>query len=492
LALRPDSAEAWLGRGNILWGAGDHAGALAAYDRALQVTPQLPGLEGIRLQAKMRICDWSSFEADRSRVASAAPQGRLMSPFDALTICASPEQQYLCARSFGERNWPRSSEASRRRAPRHHDRIRIAYMSADFRQHPMSYLMADIFERHDRTRFEVTAISIGRDDASPMRGRLRAAFERFIEARAMTDQEIAALIEDAEIDILVDLMGFTAGARMGVVARRPAPLQVNYLGFAGTIGMSEVDYIIADRIVVPDAQRQFFSEKIAYLPLTYYPNGHDRLSDRTIARSDVGLPADAFVFCCFNNSHKILPDVFDIWMRILRQVEGSVLWLLQDTDIASANLRKEAAARGVATDRLIFARRAPRAEHLARHRCADLFLDTLPYNAHTTASDALWEGLPVLTRPGQTFAGRVAASLLTALELPELIVETSADYEGLAMELARSPDKLGRLREKLKHNRMTTRAFDTELFTRHLEAAFTGMVERHRAGLPPEDFFVQA
>jgi predicted O-linked N-acetylglucosamine transferase (SPINDLY family) len=363
-------------------------------------------------------------------------------------------------------------------------------MSADFRQHPMSYLMAEIFERHDRSRFEVTAISIGPDDGSPMRRRLETAFAHFIDARTFTDERIAGLIEQSGIDILVDLMGFTKGSRTAIVARRPAPVQVNYLGFPGTMGTPHIDYVIADRVVIPDAQRALFSEKVAYLPFSYYPNGREPHGDKAVARADVGLPDGAFVFCCFNNSFKILPDVFDAWMRILSEVEGSVLWLLEDNEMASANLRKEAAVRGVAAERLIFAKRVPPADHLARHRCADLFIDTLPYNAHTTALDALWQGLPVVTRAGETFAGRVAASLLTALDLPELIVETAEDYERLAVELARQPERLAAFKQKLDSNRSTTPMFDTELFTRQLENAYTMMVERHRAGLAPDDIVV--
>jgi protein O-GlcNAc transferase len=492
IALRSDLAEAWLGRGNVLREMRRFLEALAAYDKALQLKPQLPGAEGARLKAKMQVCDWKNFDAERARLIASLRQGRIVQPFDVLSISASASDQYECARSFSERNWPRPGREEAHRQRPAHDRIRLAYMSADFRQHPMSFLMAEIFERHDRSRFDVTAISIGPDDGSVMRGRLQAAFEHFIDAKSLTDEQIANLLEESEIDILVDLMGYTKGARTGIVARRAAPIQVSYLGFPGTMGTRHIDYVIADRIVIPDAQRAFFAEKIAYLPFSYYPNGREPHGDKAIARANVGLPDDAFVFCCFNNSFKILPDVFDAWMRILVQVEGSVLWLLEDDEMASANLRKEAAARGVAAERLVFAKRATHAEHLARHRCADLFIDTLPYNAHTTATDALWEGVPVLTCAGETFAGRVAASVLTALDLPELIVETAEDYERLAVELARHPETLAALKQKLRDNRLTKPMFDTKLFTTHMEAAYVLMVERHRAGLAPDDIVVPA
>src|SRR6266566_4352719 len=490
IALRPDLAEAWLGRGNVLREMRRFAETLAAYDKALQLKPQLPGVEGARLKAKMQVCDWRNFETERAQLVAALRQGRIVQPFDFLSVSPSTSDRYACAKLFSERNWPRPGrEAGQGKRPAH-DRIRLAYMSADFRQHPMSFLMTEIFERHDRSRFDVTAISIGPDDGSAMRRRLQGAFEHFVDARAMTDAQIAKLLVDCEIDILVDLMSYTKGARTGVVARRPAPIQVNYLGFAGTMGTRHIDYVIADRVVIPDDKRAFFAEKIAYLPFTYYPNGREPHDDRGVARADVGLPDDMFVFCCFNNSFKILPDVFDAWMRILGQVEGSVLWLLEDNEMASANLRKEATARGVVAERLVFAKRATHAEHLARHRCADLFVDTLPYNAHTTALDALWEGVPVVTRIGETFAGRVAASLLTALDLPELIVETAEDYESLAVALARHPEKLASLKQKLRDNRLKTPLFDTGQFTRHLEAAYAMMAERHHAGLAPDDIIV--
>ena len=492
VALRPDLAEAWLGRGHVLREMRRFVEALAAYDTAMQLKPQLPGVRGARLKAKMQVCDWRHFDAERAQLVTSLKRGQIVQPFDLLSISESAGDQYACAKLFSDRTWPRAGGEVRTRERPAHDLIRLAYMSADFRQHPMSFLMAEIFERHDRSRFDVTAISVGADDGSPTRRRLEQAFAHFVDARTLTDAQIANLLEERGTDILVDLMGYTKGARTGVVARRPAPIQVNYLGFPGTMGSPHIDYIIADRTVIPNGQREHFAEKVACLPFTYYPNGREPRSDRIVARADAGLPSDAFVFCCFNNSFKILPDVFEGWMRILRSVEGSVLWLLEDNELASANLRKEAAACGVAPERLIFARRAPYADHLARQQCADLFIDTLPYNAHTTALDALWEGVPVVTRIGETFAGRVAASLLTALDLPELIVETRDDYERLAIELARSPESLAGIRRRLDANRLATPTFDASSFTKYPEAAFATMLERHQAGLAPDHFVVPA
>jgi len=481
IELRPDLAGAWLGRGNVLRGMRKHVEAQAAYDEALRLDPNLAAAESVRLQAKMAICNWDNFEADRARLSGLIRQGHILRPFDLLSISPDPEDQYRCATLFSEANWPTQTKAVRRARPAQR-RIRLAYMSADFRQHPVAYLMADIFEHHDRASFEISAISIGPDDASPTRRRLQDAFDRF--------DEIIRHIDEAGIDILVDLMGFTKGARSSVIARRPAPIQVNYLGYPGTMGMAQIDYIIADHVVIPHHTRACFSEKIAYLPFTYNPNGRVRRTGAVPARAEVGLPNEAVVLCCFNNCYKILPDIFGAWMRILAAVDGSVLWLLEDDEVTSNNLRKEAAARGVAPQRLIFAPRVPHGSHLARLRCADLFLDTLPYNAHTTASDALWEDLPVVTLAGQTFAARVAASLLTALDLPELIAETMADYERVATELARHPERLAALKQKLERHRLAAPAFDPARFTRQLEAAYRMMYERHQAGLETDDFDV--
>ncbi|HEX7791942.1 MAG TPA: hypothetical protein VF467_15615, partial [Afipia sp.] len=303
--------------------------------------------------------------------------------------------------------------------------------------------------------------------------------------------DIARLLRELEIDIAVDLNGYTEGMRPGVLAHRPAPVQVNYLGFPGTLGAAYMDYIVADATVIPDRQRPFFTEKVVHLPDSYQANDRLRpISDRTFARDELGLPPDGFVFCCFNNNYKITPQTFDGWMRILVHVPGSVLWLIEDNATASANLRKEAAARGVDPQRLVFAARMVPEEHLARHRCADLFLDNMPYNAHTTASDALWAGLPLLTCAGETFAGRVAASLLRAMGLPELVTSSQDDYERLAVELATKPDRLKALRQKLADNRLTAPLFDTVRFTRHLEQAYGAMHTRRKAGQKPEHIVI--
>jgi predicted O-linked N-acetylglucosamine transferase (SPINDLY family) len=359
----------------------------------------------------------------------------------------------------------------------------VAYLSADFHDHATAYLMAEFFERHDSTRFETIAISFGPDRQDGMRQRLRQAFGQFIDVRGHSDAEVAQLLRSLEVDIAVDLKGYTQDCRTGILARRCAPVQVNYLGFPGTMGAPYIDYIVGDATVTPPGCERFYTEHIVRLPHSYQVNDRQRaIAAQTPTRQQQGLPDEGFVFACFNNNYKITPEVFGIWMRLLAQVQGSVLWLLADNDAAPAHLRSEAAARGIDSRRLVFAPRAPLPEHLARHRLADLFLDTLPYNAHTTASDALWAGLPVLTCLGASFAGRVAASLLRAAGLPELVATSLADYEALAFALATTPGRLAALRARLERSRLECPLFDTAAFVRSMERAYEEMVRRARAG----------
>jgi predicted O-linked N-acetylglucosamine transferase (SPINDLY family) len=349
--------------------------------------------------------------------------------------------------------------------------------------------MAELFERHDRSRFEITGISYGPDDASPMRARLTSAFDRFADVSDKGDRAVAELIRDSGIDIAVDLKGYTAGNRAGIFAFRGAPLQVAYLGFPATMGAPFIDYVIADRHIVPPELETAYSEKIVRLPDSYQVNDRKRrIADDTPSRADTGLPAQGFVFCSFNNSYKIRPAAFDVWMKLLRAVEGSVLWLLDDNAPAVARLKAAAEVRGVASSRLVFAPRMPLDRHLARHRLADLFLDTFPVNAHTTASDALWTGLPLVTLQGETFTSRVAASVLAAVGLPELVTRSWADYEALALKLAREPQTLTKLKAHLDSVRLTAPLFDTDRFRRNIENAYVTMYERSQKGEPPATF----
>lgn len=373
--------------------------------------------------------------------------------------------------------------------------MRIAYLSADFHQHATAELIAGLIERHDRKKFEVMAISFSRDDGSAMRQRLMAAFDRFDDVRAMGDGDVARLLREREVDIAIDLKGHTEGARPAILAHRPCPVQVSYLGYPGTMSAPWLDYIIGDATVLPFAHQPFYSEKIVHLPHCYQVNDATRAvaetAETAVTRVAAGLPESSFVFCCFNAAWKIAPSVFDVWMRLLVAVPGSVLWLLEDNASAPANLRAAALARGVDPARLVFAPATVPGRHLARHRLADLFLDTLPYNAHTTASDALWTGLPVLTCLGALFDGRVAASLLRAVGLPELIAQTMEEYEALALALARDPTRLESLRARLLANRLLYPLYDTERFRRALEAVYVRMTEIARGGGAPESFAVR-
>jgi predicted O-linked N-acetylglucosamine transferase (SPINDLY family) len=490
--LRPNEAALHRNCGHLLAHLRRHDEAFAAYDRAFRLAPELVGIEGHRLYSKMHLCDWRDWDADCAHLVESVRAGKpATQPFIFLAVPSSAADQLQCADAWTAQHF--KAEPPRWRGETYqHERIRIAYLTADFRMHAASVLMAGMFENHDRSRFEISAVSLGVDDGSPMRKRLTAAFEHFIDAHQLGDDAVADLLRAREIDIAIDLMGYTTNSRTGIFARRPAPVQAHYMGFPGTTGTPFLDYVIADRIVIPDAARAAYSEKVVTLPNSYYVNDSGRpISERAFSRAELGLPERGFVFCCFNGSHKIAPDTFGSWMRILKAVNGSVLWLLADHPPTIDNLVREAAARGIDPQRLVFARRFPPDEHLARHRAADLFLDTLPYNAHTTACDALWAGLPVLTRIGETFAGRVAASVLGAIGLRELITETAADYERRAIALAADPARLAALRGRLAQNRLTMPLFDTGLFARHMEAAFVAMHRRHRSGERPDHISIR-
>jgi predicted O-linked N-acetylglucosamine transferase (SPINDLY family) len=445
------------------------------------------------LRIKTSICDWNGLPQLRDAVLQAIERGsRVCNPFVLLNVNCTSALQRKCAELFVKDKFPVQPSPMTCSVSASNDRIRVAYLSADFHSHATAYLMAGVFEQHRKDRFELYAISFGKGDGSEMRARLEQGFEHFIDVRQMSDKDVAALLRDKNVDIAVDLKGFTREARTGIFALRPAPIQVNYLGYPGTMGAGYFDYLIADRIVVPEVHQPHYSEKLVYLPDTYQCNDSKRAGAAASGRVDVGLPVQGFVFCSFNHNHKITPEVFDVWMRMLHQVKSSVLWLLRSHPSAAANLQREAESRGISGERLIFAPQVPQAEHLARLPLADLVLDTLPYGAHTTASDALWAGVPVLTCTGETFPGRVGTSLLNAIGLPELVTDSLAEYERRALSLARDPFALAQVRAKLVRNRDTHPLFDTARFTRHLEAAYTRMVERYRSGEPPAAFAVEA
>jgi protein O-GlcNAc transferase len=493
LALQPDYTEAHFSRANALLELRRYEAAADGYERVLALDADYKFARGLLVQARVQICCWTGLQERIADLNTRITRGEpACVPFAVMALTDSAATQQRAARI-----WVRDQHAASDALgpiPRFngHSRIRLGYFSPDFREHAVSMLMAELFDLQDRGRFELTAFSLGPDTQDPLQRRLRRSFERFIDAGRMTDREIAQLARSLELDIAVDLAGFTAGSRPGIFALRAAPLQVSYLGYSGTMAADYMDYLIADRTVVPPQSRHHYGEKIIHLPHSYLVNDSRReIAERLFSRRELGLPETGFVYCCFNNTYKISPATFDSWMRILRRVDGSVLWLSSAEPVTMSNLRREAQQRGVSAERLIFSQRMPDpAEHLARHRAADLFLDTLPYNAHATSSDALWAGLPVLTCLGEAFAARVAASLLRAIGLPELITSRPEEYEALACELAANRQKLTAIRNRLAAQRLTSPLYDTRLFTHHLEAAYARIHTRHEAGLLPEDLWI--
>ncbi|MBP2295064.1 O-linked N-acetylglucosamine transferase family protein [Azospirillum rugosum] len=497
IAAAPGDAETYVDLAGAAVLAAWSDQAVAACRRALRLAPGHAAALGHLVQQQKLACDWTDLESREALLVQRVRDGAAgVPPFILLSCPSTPADQRSAAARWAASKALGATPVARPAPPAGAGdgagdgdgdrRLRIGYLSSDFREHALGHLMVDALESHDRSGFAVTAYSTGMDDGSPLRRRFERGMERFVDLRRHADGDAARAIAADDIDILVDLTGFTSFSRTTILAARPAPVQVNWLGYPGTFGAGWVDYIIADPTVIPAGEDEFFTEAVVRLPDCYQPNDrHRAIADTTPTRESCGLPADGFVFCCFNSPYKLMPAVFDVWARLLRAVPGSVLWLYAGNAAVAGNLRREAEARGIAPDRLVFAPPRPHAEHLARHRLADLFLDTLPYNAHTTASDALWAGLPVLTRRGPTFAGRVAASLLQAAGLPELVTDGPEAYEALAVALARDPARLRALRARLARNRPTCALFDTPRFTRHLEAAYRAMWDIHRAGDPP-------
>lgn len=491
LAIAKDAnyAAAYVNRGIVLWELRSYEAARDSYAQGRRINPSFDFLAGMHLNAKMTISDWEDFEALCSDIVSGLQQGqRVATPFSALALIDAPELHRAAAQSYVDVKSPAINKPVVFQDKTLGQKIRVGYYSADFYGHATASLMAELFEAHDPVQFEIFAFSFGPNRQDDMRQRVQGAFDQFFDVTLKSDREVAELSRALGIDIAIDLKGFTQDARTGIFAERCAPIQVNYLGYPGTMAAPYIDYLIADKTVIPEAAQKHYTEKIVYLPDSYQVNDSKRqIADHPFTRSELGLPEQGFVFCCFNNNYKILPETYDRWMRILKAVPGSVLWLLQDNAPAAHNLRAEAQKRGIDPQRLVFAPRMPLEAHLARHRQADLFLDTLPYNAHTTASDALWAGLPVLTLIGESFAARVAASLLQAIGLNELVTTRPEDFERLAIQLAQHPQKLADLRIRLHQNRATSPLFNGQQFARNLEAAYRQMVARHRQGLPPEN-----
>ena len=492
LAADPAALDALVNRASAALTTKLYEQAAVDFERVVALDPDQPYALGNLLYARLHCSDWREHDELQRRIGEGLRAGRkVILPFEAVACVEAASDQLLAANVWLDDVCPvRMKPATI--PPRAHDRIRLGYLSADLRVHPVAILMAELFERHDRSRFETVAFSFGDDDRSEMRARVARAFETFIDVRELSDRQIADRIREMEIDVLVDLTGFTENCRPGVLALRPAPVQVSYLGYLGTMGNELVDYVIADRFSLPQDVRAHYPERVAYLPEPFIAADTTRaISDQPPSRSDMGLPADGTVFCAFHSRHKITPQMFDVWMRVLREVEGSVLWLAGGSSQSDDNLRREAQARGVAGERLVVMPRVSVSQdYLARYRLADVFLDVLPYNAISTAVDALWAGLPVLTWAGRTFGGRGAGSLLHAAGLPELVCETADAYEAAAVTLARDPAALDRCKSRLARGHASLPLFDSGRFARNIEDAYEAMWARHQRGEPPADIHV--
>jgi predicted O-linked N-acetylglucosamine transferase (SPINDLY family) len=493
IEVAPRAANAHLNLGNTLALLNRHEEALGCYERVVALDPGVTEALSSLVYTKQRRWDWAGLPEQRQFLLERVRARQYVAnPFALLGICDDPELHQIAARAY-TRETLRLAAIAQPPPATQRDRLRIGYFSADFRNHAVMQLIAGALECHDRDAFEIHAFSYGPEAEDAMRARIRATMDHFHECARMSDGAITAMARRAGIDIAVDLNGYTQDARLAPFAQRLAPVQVSYLGYPGTVGADFLDYIVADATVLPLDQQRFYDEKIIHLPDSYQANDDRRvIAPDTPSRAEAGLPADGFVYCCFNNAYKITPEIFASWMRILAAVPGSVLWLLANDSDSIARLRGAAEAERIDPARLVFGPSLPSAQHLARHRLADLFLDTLPYNAHTTASDALWAGLPVLTQLGQAFAGRVAASLLNAVGLPEMITRDAVAYEALAIAIGRDAARAAALKAKLAAAIPTAPLFNTPRFTRHLEGAYRMMWQRHAAGLVPEGFAVPA
>lgn len=492
VSLNPSFTDAWSNLGGALQDRGSLLEAIDALDKVLGLNPQHAFALGSHAFLKRSICDWDGSDDQMHKIENAVEKGQcVIHPFFLLAMSDDEARVLDVARAWIRAKHVLKDKPAEITLKNKSNRIRVGYFSADFRLHPVAHLIAGLLESHDKDQFEIFGFAFGPNAQDGMSARISAAFDHFIDIREMSDKDAAFLARELEIDIAVDLTGLTQHNRPEIFMHRAAPIQINYLGYPGTVAYEAMDYLMADRVVIPPEHQQNYLEKIIYLPDTYQANDSKReIADHSFTRQDFGLPEDSFVFCCFNNLYKITPKSFDSWMRILDRVEGSVLWMLDGNAIAVNNLKKEALKRGIDSSRLVFAPRAQLSEHLARHRLADLFIDSLPYGAHTTASDALWAGLPVLTCLGNTFVGRVAASLLHAIEMPELVAQNMEDFENMAVKLALNPGRLRLLKEKLHKNRLTTALFNTQLFARNVENAYIKAMERYRLGLAPDHLYL--
>jgi len=473
-AVAVDKVECLVGKAAALAQLKRYGEAATCLSEVLALAPDRSYVLGSLIYSRLQALDWSDYDVLAQTLIQRLKAGQKVTyPLSLLPLLDSPELSLTSARIYVQEQYPSQDIAPR--APASGALIRIAYVSADFRDHPVSHLLVGVLEAHDRNRFEIIGVSLRPREGSEIGRRVAAAFDRFIDVETRSDREIAELLHELQVDIAVDLMGFTDGCRPGIFAHRAAPVQVSYLGYPGTSGSGHIDYVLADDVVIPRGEEVWYTEGVVRLPRCVLPNDDRRAIATAPSREQAGLPATGFVFCAFTNAYKINPPVFNLWMRLLREVPGSVLWLRATAVEASERLLREAALRGVDGSRLVFAPHVPSmADHLGRHRLADLYLDTFPYNAHSTACDALWAGVPVLTCTGRTYAARAATSVLTTAGLPELIAKDLQEYESRALQLAREPERLRALRQRLNEQRSPL--FDTSAYCRHLEDAYVGML----------------
>jgi len=492
VSIQSDLAEAYNNLGHTLCKLHRYQEAIDLYEKVFDIKPNLDYILGNILNTKMNSCNWDDLEElltdAKQRIVN---NEKIIEPFNLMGLVDDPALQIKAQKLRMTGDHPKSNILPTIGRYPKHPKIRIGYFSADFREHPVGYLTAELYELHDRNYFEVHAFSFGSDTKDALNLRIKAGVDQFHNVQSMSHKEMALFVRSLEIDIAVDLGGFTQDARTDVFAMSAAPIQLSYIGYLGTMGADYYDYLIADPVMIPKENQKYYVEKIVYLPSFQVNDSKDLPPEITLTRKDVGLPEEGFVFCCFNNTYKFTPTIFDSWARILSAVDNSVLIVFANNELSKTNLTKELIQRGVKAERLIFGDSVKRPEYLARYRTADLFLDTHPYNAGTTASDALKMGLPLLTMIGKSFNSREAASILTSINLPELITNTPEEYEALAIELASNPDKLKAIKDKLTSNLSTAPLYDTKLFTKNIESAYTEMYERHHKGLEPDHIYVE-
>ena len=486
IQFKPDFCEAYHQLGKTLDTLTCYDAALACFAHAIQLKPETDYLLGDYMHAKQNLCDWADFDSWISKLKNQLKNNKPISPFQCASLIDNPMLQKQATENCQRDIRQVRSKFSAIRKYQEHKKVRIGYFSPDFRGHPVSFLTAELYEVHNRDQFEITAFSFAHTPQDPMTKRLMNGFDHFIDVTDMTDEKIIELARKMEIDIAVDLTGFTAAGRLEIFLMRVAPIQISYIGYLGTMGAEHYDYLLADHFLIPHDKQLFYSEKIAYLPSYQVNDSKYVISERQYSRKELGLPEKGFILCCLNNTYKISPATFDGWMRIMHAVDDSVLMLYKTSEIAPKNLRAEALSRGIDPDRLVFVGAIPLPEHLARYRVADLFLDTLPYNAGTTASDALRVGLPVLTQAGDSFASRMAGSILTALGMSELITVSPIEYESVAIDLATNPARLAAIKAKLMRNISSSGFFNAQPFAQHIEILYKEMYRRHQVGLAPD------